>query len=71
MPQHELNRRIAALTGESLADVARLGFQIDAPPQGFTHRECGDISPIDWDERQAATRSVPHRCGRGRVAFHA
>ena len=31
MPQHELNRQIAAATGESVADVARMGFQVDGP----------------------------------------
>ncbi len=68
MPQHELNRRIAAVTGESVSDIARMGFQIDGPPS-FTHLD-DDLGPIDWDERQALTRVNPHRCGKGRVAFH-
>ena len=65
MPQHELNRRVAAATGESLGEIARLGFQIDKP--AVTH--FGD-EPIDWDAADAARRVDPHRCGRGRVAFH-
>ena len=68
MPQHELNRRVAAATGESVGEIARLGFQLDGPP-AFTHFD-DDLGPIDWDEQQARRRTNPHRCGRGRVAFH-
>ncbi|QDT16548.1 hypothetical protein [Alienimonas californiensis] len=68
MPQHELNRRIAAVTGERVADIARMGFQLDAP-SSFTHFD-DDLGPIDWDEQQARQRTNPHRCGKGRVAFH-
>ncbi|QDT16775.1 hypothetical protein [Alienimonas californiensis] len=68
MPQHELNRRIAAVTGESVGAIARMGFQIDGPPS-FTHFD-DDLGPIDWDEHQARRRTNPHRCGKGRVAFH-
>ncbi|QDT16400.1 hypothetical protein [Alienimonas californiensis] len=68
MPQHELNRRIAAATGESVGDIARMGFQIDGPPS-FTHTG-DDLGPIDWDAEQASRRSDLARCGKGRVAFH-
>ena len=68
MPQHELNRRIAAATGESVGEIARMGFQIDGPPS-FTHAG-GEYGPIDWDAADAVRRTDPHRCGRGRVAFH-
>ena len=69
MPQHELNRRVAMATGETVGEIARMGFQIDGPPS-FTHTGSEDLTPIDWDERAAMTRSIPHRCGRGRVALH-
>ncbi|QDT14212.1 hypothetical protein [Alienimonas californiensis] len=68
MPQHELNRRIAAVTGERVADIARMGFQIDGPPS-FAHFD-DDLGPIDWDEQQARRRTDMSRCGRGKVAFH-
>ncbi|MFH5806908.1 hypothetical protein [Alienimonas sp. DA493] len=68
MPQHELNRRIAAATGESVGAIARLGFQLDGPAT-FTHLD-DDLGPIDWDAEQARRRTNPARCGRGRVAFH-
>ena len=45
-----------------------MGFQIDGPPS-FTHFD-DDLGPIDWDAEQAARRSDPARCGKGRVAFH-
>ena len=67
MPQHELNRRVAAATGETVGEIARMGFQVDGPGEaGFD----GDAAPIDWDAAEAARRTDPHRCGRGRVAFH-
>ena len=67
MPQHELNRRVAAATGETVGEIARLGFQIDEPGETGFDRDPG---PIDWDAEQHARRIDPHRCGRGRVAFH-
>ena len=67
MPQHELNRRVAAATGESPRDVARIGFQLDGP--AALDAPFGE-EPIDWDFERAARRVDPHRCGRGRVAFH-
>ncbi|MFH5806305.1 hypothetical protein [Alienimonas sp. DA493] len=68
MPQHELNRRIAAATGESVGAIARLGFQLDGPT-AFAHPD-DDLGPIDWDAEQARRRTNPARCGRGKVAFH-
>ena len=70
MPQNELNRSVARATGESVSDIARMGFQMESPLTGFTHLDCEDLTPIDWDEQIAKTRFIPHRCGRGRVAFH-
>ena len=68
MPQHELNRRIAAVTGESVGEIARMGFQIDGPPS-LTHTG-DDLGPIDWDAVDASRRCEVHRNGRPGIAFH-
>ena len=71
MPQHELNRRVAAATGETVGEIARMGFQVDGPAASpFGAGSEADAVPIDWDAADAARRTDPHRCGRGRVAFH-
>ena len=67
MPQNELNRRIAAATGETVGEIARMGFQIDGP--AVTHFE-SDLGPIDWDAMESARRCEVHRNGRPGIAFH-
>ena len=68
MPQNELNRSVARATGESVTDIARMGFQIDGPPS-FTHAG-GEYAPIDWDALESTRRCEVHRNGRPGVAFH-
>ena len=68
MPQDELNRRVASVTGESVGEIARMGFQVDGPPS-FTHTG-DDPGPIDWDALESGRRCEVHRNGRPGVAFH-
>lgn len=67
MSRHELHRRVAAVTGDDAREIARLGFQLDAPADAH---EPGYGEPLDWDAAEAARRTEVARCGRGRVAFH-
>ena len=67
MPQHELNRRIATATGESVGEIARMGFQIDGPAVA---RFGADFGPIDWDALESGRRCEAHRNGKPGVAFH-
>ena len=67
MPQNELNRSVARATGESVGEIARMGFQIDGP--AVTHFGA-DFGPIDWDALESARRCEVHRNGKPGVAFH-
>ena len=69
MPQNELNRSVARATGESVGEIARMGFQIDGPPS-FTHVGGTDLGPIDWDALESSRRCEVHRNGRPGIAFH-
>ena len=64
MPCHELNRQLSRATGESRAELHRLGFRLDGVGD-----DPAELEPIDWDALAAARRSEVHRCGRPRVAF--
>ena len=68
MPQNELNRSVARATGESVGEIARMGFQIDGPP-AITHFG-GEYGPIDWDALESGRRCEVHRNGKPGVAFH-
>lgn len=47
----DIHRAVAAATGESLADIERLGFQLESPTLAVDRLEEVD-SPqlIDWDQ---------------------
>ena len=64
MTQAELNREVAAATGESVREIEHLGFSI------LTEAACEDEPQVvDWDEAQAArqVRVFPPR-SRAKVA---
>ena len=62
MTQAEMERELAAATGESLATIRRHGFQLVEPPVDFPH-------VVDWDtllEERVAV--LPQRCRERRWA---
>ena len=68
MPQSELNRSVAKATGETVGQIARLGFQVEPPnPSEYPH---DPLEPIDWDALVESRQADPARQGRGKVAFH-
>jgi hypothetical protein len=62
MTQRELNRAISRVTGESVSEIARRGFQ--PLTHGGTEGDPVDVPPqvLDWDEVQAI--EVPRRYHR-------
>jgi len=47
----DLNHTIAASTGESVARIKRLGFQLDEPGRGlYQQEEHAAPQLVDWDE---------------------
>ena len=67
MSQNKLNRFVARATGESVGEIARMGFQIDGP--AVTHFGT-DFGRIDWDALESARRCEVHRNGKPGIAFH-
>ena len=50
MTQSELDRRVAAATGENLAEIRRRGFLIADPSEvGFDPEPLYPLNLIDWD----------------------
>jgi hypothetical protein len=51
MMQHELDQAVAAATGESVAEIAHLGFSIANPPEPDFDPDPWPRPPltIDWD----------------------
>ena len=49
MTQNELNRAVARATGETVAEISRRGFTLDAPPAAITEFDQDDLPRIDWD----------------------
>jgi len=62
MKQSELNRQVAAATGESVATIKRLGFLLDEPMDTGDDPDDESLGPhiIDWDalavQRQTGSR---------------
>ena len=66
MPQHGLNRSVARATGETVGEIARMGFQIDGP--AVTHFGA-DFGPIGLGRAgvDPAVRGAPQRQAGRRV----
>lgn len=56
MTQAELNREVAAATGESMSMVSRMGF---VPLTPFPYEQDRDPLVVDWDEVEQS-RAVLH-----------
>ena len=52
MNQRELNRAVAAATGETVSTIAELGFSIADPDDVAFDPECEESHYVDWDELQ-------------------
>ena len=52
MTQAELNRAVARATGESIAEVKRIGFLLAEPDTDIPDPDDEDLGPsvLDWDE---------------------
>ena len=52
MTQAELNRAVARATGESIAEVKRIGFLLAEPDTEIPDPDDEDLGPsvLDWDE---------------------
>lgn len=52
MTQAELNRAVARATGESVAEVKRIGFLLAEPDTEIPDPDDEDLGPsvFDWDE---------------------
>lgn len=52
MTQAELNRAVARATGESIAEVKRIGFLLAEPDREIPDPDDEDFGPsvFDWDE---------------------
>ena len=68
MTQTSLDRQVARATGENLATIRRIGFQVACPPLIVFDREPGvgqlDDEPatVDWDQLDAQrVRYFPQR----------
>ena len=59
MTQTSLDRQVAKATGENIATIRRLGFQVACPPLIVFDREPnvdqldGEPAAVDWDELDA------------------
>ena len=56
MTQAELNREVAAATGEAVSTVAQMGF---VPLTSFPHERDREPLVVDWDEVELS-RAVLH-----------
>ena len=59
MTQRQLNRFVAAATGEDIREIRRRGFSIVQPNNIDFDPEPNDLPPqvVDWDEVDALRRS--------------
>ncbi len=59
MTQRQLNRFVAAATGEDVREIRRRGFSIVEPNNIDFDPEPNDLPPqvVDWDEVDALRRS--------------
>ena len=72
MPQNELNRSVARATGESVGEIARMGFHDGRRPAVFhAHRRRPRPHRLGRASGTLRRRCDPHRCGQtAGVAFH-
>ena len=52
MNQHDLNRSLSRVTGESVRTIKRLGFSLFDPGANNTESDAIDLPPqvVDWDQ---------------------
>lgn len=65
MTQAELNRAVARATGESVADVKRIGFLLAEPDTDIPDPDDEDLGPsvLDWDEFDEMRMAAGERQG--------
>ncbi len=53
MNQREVNRAVAAATGETVSTIAELGFSIADPDEVAFDPDPDEVHYVDWDALQA------------------